>query len=1093
MALELEINTAKAESSIRQIEASIGSLRASLDRFSAGGSGLDTFLNRLTTFQGINPAAISSLNSMSTAVNGLGNASSSLGKLSNALSKLAGSDISAAANAVQTFSNALKNIHVPAAMNTLINEFTVLSTRVTQATTSLTAFGAAVNNIRPPAGLSNMSQGLNNTGSSARNAASSVGNLGASFGTAASFVKGFGLSLGGLGLSKFIQDTFELTKTIERFSAQMNNLNGPQAGAQALTFLRQVSKETATDLRVLIDQYSKWSMSAQLSGKTAAESAEMFRKMSVVFRSLGLDSESTKGAFNAFVQMVQKGKISMEELRQQLGDRGVPAVNALAKSLGVSVIELDKMAEAGKLGTQAIDGLLDQLMKDFSGSLPAMLASAEAGMTRLKNAFTDVQMAFGTEYFAALASGLNMLNTAMANESTRAFASDMGQLLGIITSVAAALAGGFLMAFTLAADGVRYFTGGVLLLIGTLGTAFVVGIQAMIQTIIDLGTAMYSYIATPLSYITPLFTVLVQAMSFVGTAVMDYIITPIMQLPAVVAVIDMFRVVWETIAPPIRAVGEWIQWVWNKLTAFFAGFGKWIQSNNMLAESFSMAEFSARTFGSSMENTGMSASELAAKLQTGAQLNTGFATTADDAAAKTRNLKAAVQDTSSVFGEYRAEAEGAANAQLKLNAAAASYVPPATGGGGGGGGTVGSGTGLSSGGFGTGKHIWDSWGTGWGSGEHLWDAWSGGGLTDNGSHHKVRAPLSAFAGAPHFAGGGTTAGYQGSLPGGGIPAVLHSNEAVVPLAGGGSIPVEGGGGGPVIVPGFQKVYDCLEESKQELYVICDAINTVGNLIKVSVDFVRDEIIKVNNTLVTMIAELKKPVVSTGGGTGMTGSSSGGDVPIWQPGDAIGVTSGVANYRNAKAKMMVGSESITPAATTSIYGADAFAGTGARSRWGQAAAGLAGGVSGTPTGTSTVGTQYASKSRVFALGSPNAYKDATGGFSAILHPNEAVIPLPDGRSVPVDLSNWKPKDSSMMRNYLDEDDSSTYNRGSNEGSSKVINLHMEVVTPDAGSFRKSQDQIMQELQTKLDRATNNIGKSSSEDDPTRYIMVGKATK
>ncbi|WP_083919163.1 tape measure protein [Methylosinus sp. LW4] len=50
-------------------------------------------------------------------------------------------------------------------------------------------------------------------------------------------------------------------------------------------------------------------------------------------------------------------------------------------------------------------------------------------------------------------------------------------------------------------------------------------------------------------------------------------------------------------------------------------------------------------------------------------------------------------------------------------------------------------------------------------------------------------PASFWAGAPRFAEGGTT------LPGGGMPAVLHQNEAVVPLSRGREIPVDIRGGG----------------------------------------------------------------------------------------------------------------------------------------------------------------------------------------------------------------------------------------------------------------------------------------------------------
>lgn len=45
-------------------------------------------------------------------------------------------------------------------------------------------------------------------------------------------------------------------------------------------------------------------------------------------------------------------------------------------------------------------------------------------------------------------------------------------------------------------------------------------------------------------------------------------------------------------------------------------------------------------------------------------------------------------------------------------------------------------------------------------------------------------PSSSWSGAPHFSEGGTT------VPGGGIPAVLHDNEAVIPLSRGREVPVK---------------------------------------------------------------------------------------------------------------------------------------------------------------------------------------------------------------------------------------------------------------------------------------------------------------
>jgi len=72
----------------------------------------------------------------------------------------------------------------------------------------------------------------------------------------------------------------------------------------------------------------------------------------------------------------------------------------------------------------------------------------------------------------------------------------------------------------------------------------------------------------------------------------------------------------------------------------------------------------------------------------------------------------------------------------------------------------------------------------------------GGYSTDAVAHAAV--PASAFRHAPHYS--------QGTANTSGIPAILHPNEAVVPLSGGRKIPVELGdaeaGGGKVINQNF---------------------------------------------------------------------------------------------------------------------------------------------------------------------------------------------------------------------------------------------------------------------------------------------------
>jgi hypothetical protein len=105
---------------------------------------------------------------------------------------------------------------------------------------------------------------------------------------------------------------------------------------------------------------------------------------------------------------------------------------------------------------------------------------------------------------------------------------------------------------------------------------------------------------------------------------------------------------------------------------------------------------------------------------------------------------------------------------------------------------------------------------------------------------------------------------------------------------------------------------------------------------------------------------------------------------------------------------------------------------------------------------------------FAASAPNV--DSKGGFNAVLHPNEAVIPLPDGRSVPVSIN------PGMFSNQMP---------GGGSGRAIVINkIDIQIVAKDVTSFNASQDQIAQKLHKTLRRAVENIGEDATWDDPTR---------
>lgn len=91
----------------------------------------------------------------------------------------------------------------------------------------------------------------------------------------------------------------------------------------------------------------------------------------------------------------------------------------------------------------------------------------------------------------------------------------------------------------------------------------------------------------------------------------------------------------------------------------------------------------------------------------------------------------------------------------------------------------------------------------------------------------------------------------------------------------------------------------------------------------------------------------------------------------------------------------------------------------------------GGVSTSPVASGSVPAAAFRSAPHFSKGTTN-----TSGIPAVLHPNEAVIPLSGGRKIPVDLGS----------------------EGGGSGGNKVVNQTFHINTPDADSFRRSQKQI-----------------------------------
>ncbi len=139
----------------------------------------------------------------------------------------------------------------------------------------------------------------------------------------------------------------ETAMALENVEVAFKAIYGTSDMAQKkLEFVRQVSDELGLSFMDTAEGAKKLFAAAQ-GTPIEAEANMVFKAFSNMSAAMKLTGDETKGVFLAISQMISKGKVSAEELRQQLAERMPGAVNLFAHAIGVNTQQLDKMLQQG--------------------------------------------------------------------------------------------------------------------------------------------------------------------------------------------------------------------------------------------------------------------------------------------------------------------------------------------------------------------------------------------------------------------------------------------------------------------------------------------------------------------------------------------------------------------------------------------------------------------------------------------------------------------------------------------------------------------------------------------------------------------------
>lgn len=172
----------------------------------------------------------------------------------------------------------------------------------------------------------------------------------------------------GIAVYKLGQSIFNAGKQAQAFTGQFQAVTGNMSQAEGLLEkITGVARKTGQAVTDLAPAFARFSIAADGSGMTMKEVERAFVVLASTSTKLQMGQEQSLGIFKALEQMMSKSTVQAEELRGQLGDRLPGAIQIMARALGVSTVELQKMMKAGEvLSATAIPKFIEELARTLN-------------------------------------------------------------------------------------------------------------------------------------------------------------------------------------------------------------------------------------------------------------------------------------------------------------------------------------------------------------------------------------------------------------------------------------------------------------------------------------------------------------------------------------------------------------------------------------------------------------------------------------------------------------------------------------------------------------------------------------------------------
>lgn len=208
---------------------------------------------------------------------------------------------------------------------------------------------------------------------------------------------GISSMLAQVGAAAFTLNSLKTTADMDSLQRSILFAGGAE-GAENLRFVNETARTMKMDVRSAMEGFKSLSGAMMGTSITTEQTRDIFRSTSIASKVMGLNAEDTKLSFLALGQMASKGVLSMEELRQQLGERIPGAFNMGSRALNMTTMAFNKLVAEGKITSeQFLPAFAKEMEKTFGPGLANAMEGPASMFAEFNNSILDLKMMIGTE------------------------------------------------------------------------------------------------------------------------------------------------------------------------------------------------------------------------------------------------------------------------------------------------------------------------------------------------------------------------------------------------------------------------------------------------------------------------------------------------------------------------------------------------------------------------------------------------------------------------------------------------------------------------------------------------------------------------